>query len=111
MQLFETINRARQMHCYIQREATGSPDKFAEQLHVSRRMLYYLLEELKDFGAEIGYNRNKETFYYKNHFEFDLTIKVNPLTEHEKKYTFGGSIEKKQMYARTLHRAGISLSM
>lgn len=49
MQLFETINRARQMHCYIR--------------------------------------------------------------EHEKKYTFGGSIEKKQMYARTLHGAGISLSM
>lgn len=109
MQLFETINRARQMHSYIRREATGSPDEFAERLHLSRRMLYYLLEELKDLGAEIGYNRNKETFYYRNNFEFNLIIKVNSLTEDEKKHIFGGAFENKQICAKALHETGIFL--
>ena len=59
MQLFETIDRAQRIHRMIQKSATGTPSEFAERLHISRRLLYYLLDELKDFGAEIAYDRTK----------------------------------------------------
>lgn len=48
MQLFETIDRAQRIHRMIQKSATGTPSEFAERLHISRRSLYYLLDELKD---------------------------------------------------------------
>ena len=47
MQLFETIDRAQRIHRMIQKSATGTPSEFAERLHISRRLLYYLLDELK----------------------------------------------------------------
>lgn len=76
MQLFKTIDRACQIHALIQKEATGTPDEFAKRLHISRRLLYYLLDELKDVGAEIEYNHRKSTFYYANDFEFNIIIKM-----------------------------------
>jgi DNA-binding protein len=76
MQLFKTIDRACQIHALIQKEATGTPDEFAKRLHISRRLLYYLLDELKDVGAEIEYNRRKSTFYYANDFEIHVTIRI-----------------------------------
>ncbi|WP_459188345.1 helix-turn-helix domain-containing protein [Parabacteroides sp. APC149_11_2_Y6] len=86
MQLFKTIDRACQIHALIQKEATGTPDEFAKRLHISRRLLYYLLDELKDVGAEIEYNRRKSTFYYANDFEFNFIIKALDLKCDENNY-------------------------
>ena len=109
MQLFETIDRAQRIHRMIQKSATGTPAEFAERLHISRRSLYYLLDELKDFGAEIAYDRTKCTFYYANNFELELIIKVSPLTSKEKSYIYGGNIELYFDRARRLHGTGLSL--
>lgn len=111
MQLFETIDRAQRIHRMIQKSATGTPAEFAERLHISRRSLYYLLDELKDFGAEIAYDRTKCTFYYANNFELELIIKVSPLTSKEKSYIYGGNIELYFDCARRLHGIGLSLLM
>lgn len=111
MQLFETIDRAQRIHQFIRNEATGTPCEFAERLRISRRQLYYCLEELKDFGAQIMYNRTKNTFYYANNFEFSLTIKAAPLNYLEKSHIFGGNVEDNWVSANLLHSVGISLLM
>lgn len=103
MQLFESINRAQRIHQLIRTESTGTPCEFAERLKLSRRQLYYCLEEFKDFGAEIVYNRVKNTFYYANDFEFALTVRVSPLNYQEQKTIFGGKIENKWVDANSLH--------
>ena len=84
MQLFESIDRAQRIHQFIRTESTGTPCEFAQRLGISRRQLYYCLEEFKDFGAQIMYNRIKSTFYYANNFEFILTIRTSPLNNQEK---------------------------
>lgn len=111
MQLFESINRAQRIHQFIRTESTGSPCEFAKRLGISRRQLYYCLEEFKDFGAQIVYNRTKNTFYYANDFEFLLTIKTSPLNYQEKSHTFGGEIENKWNSASSLHYDHIPLLM
>jgi predicted DNA-binding transcriptional regulator YafY len=83
MQLFETIDRIHRIHKLIQREATGTPDEFAGRFHLKRRQLYNILEEFKDYGANIRYNRYKSTFYYANNFEVLVKINVNPLSSDE----------------------------
>lgn len=111
MQLFEYINRAQRIHQFIRTESTGSPCEFAKRLGISRRQLYYCLDEFKDFGATIMYNRTKNTFYYANNFEFILTIRTSPLNYHEKSHIFGGEIENKWNSASSLHYDHISLLM
>lgn len=109
MQLFESINRAQRIHQFIRTESTGSPCEFAKRLGISRRQLYYCLEEFKDFGAQIVYNRTKNTFYYANDFEFLLTISTSSLSNHEKSHILGGNIENKSNSANLLHYNHLSL--
>lgn len=111
MQLFESIDRAQRMHQLIRSESTGTPCEFAERLGISRRQLYYLLEELKGFGAQIMYSRVNNTFYYANNFEFLLTINASPLNGKENNQIFGGNNENKWLSAISLHLLPVPLLM
>lgn len=90
MQLFETIDRLHRMHQLIQREATGTPEEFAGRFNIKRRQLYNILEEFKDYGACIRYNRVKNSFYYENNFEVYVKIEAQPLSEKEIYTTLAG---------------------
>ena len=80
MLLFETTDRLSRMHQMIKREATGSPDEFAGKFNIKRRQLYNILEEFKDYGAEIKYSRIKNSFYYENEFDVFVNISITPLS-------------------------------
>lgn len=84
MLLFETIDRLDRIHRMIRLEATGSPEEFAERIGVKKRQLYNILDEFKDFGADVRYSRNKNSFYYENDFEVSVKITVMPLSQMEK---------------------------
>jgi predicted DNA-binding transcriptional regulator YafY len=72
MSLLTIYNRINRIHYLISLENTGTPERFAKKLQISRRQLYYDLKLLKDLNAEIKYCRGKETFYYESPFEFKL---------------------------------------
>jgi predicted DNA-binding transcriptional regulator YafY len=72
MNHFDTISRLYNIHRLIQQEKTGTPDEFANCFHLSRRQLYNIIEELKDYGAPIKYSRKKRTFYYDGTFNISL---------------------------------------
>ena len=72
MQYLRTIERLSRIHETILKERTGTPDEFARRLNISRRQLYYILDELKGFGASIKHDRTRRTFYYSG--DFNLTI-------------------------------------
>ncbi|MDR0606432.1 MAG: helix-turn-helix domain-containing protein [Bacteroidales bacterium] len=109
MSIFTTIDRILVIHGLIKKEATGTPDEFAERLHLKRRQLQNILDEIRDFGAEIMYDRIRNTYYYANNFEIVVKIRVNPLSEHEEKEIFGGNIEKNFPDAILLHRMFVPL--
>jgi biotin operon repressor len=54
-------------YCKIQKlifsENTGNTDEFAEKLGVSRRSLFYYLEELRDLGLQFEYCKKRKTYY------------------------------------------------
>jgi predicted DNA-binding transcriptional regulator YafY len=74
MGIFETLERIRIIHEAILHEETGTPEEFAERLHISKRHLYHLLDEYKDYGAKIEYDRIKCTYYYVNHIVILIKI-------------------------------------
>jgi hypothetical protein len=69
MNLLERIDRMHRIHKLIQHEATGTPSEFAKKLHLSRGHLYFILDEFKDYGAIIKFNRKRGTFVFCNDFD------------------------------------------
>ena len=90
MLLFETIDRMRRIHHLIKREATGPADEFAGKFNLKRRQLYNILDEFKNFGADIRFSRMRNSFYYGNDFDVLVKITTNPLSEVESKSYRGG---------------------
>ena len=111
MQYFNTIERVHRIHKLIQREATGTPEEFAEKLNLKRRQLYNILDEFKDYGACIKYNRMRGTFYYDNNFEVLVQINVDFLSNQEQKTIYAGNYAKKLCSAIELHNEAILLSV
>jgi len=103
MALFEIINRAERIHRLIRNESTGNPCEFAERMALSRRQLYNLLDEFKDYGAEIRYCRNRQSFYYVNDFQLELIIRVTSVSEQDKMNIYGGKSENNLLGAIRVH--------
>lgn len=61
----------------IREQNTGTSKELAETLDISRSQLFEVMSELKDFGAEICFSRNRRTYYYANDFDIKLTIETN----------------------------------
>lgn len=49
----------------IQQECTGNPDQLAHRLGLARSTLFKYLNNMKELGAPIAYNRQRKTFYYR----------------------------------------------
>lgn len=77
MLLFEQITRIQILHSLIMQEKTGTPQELASFIHLSKRQLYNILDELKDLGADIKYCRIRKTFYYNNNFQINIYCKIS----------------------------------
>jgi len=71
MKFIKQLERYQKIDELISTECTGTPNELAKKLNISRGHLYRLLENLKDYGAEIEYSRKQENFYYTTHFNLD----------------------------------------
>lgn len=106
MELRNEIYRLNKLHRLIKTHRTGSPQELAEKLHISRRHLYNVLEDLRMLGARIDYSRSDYTYYYTNHFELRLNLEVEYLDENEKICTIAGSLSHNVMFVH-----GMALSL
>ena len=74
MELKNEIHRLNRLHRLIKMCNTGSPDELDHKLHISKRRLYNVLDDLRALGAKIDYSRSDYTFYYTNSFDFHLVL-------------------------------------
>lgn len=74
--LFEQLRQLERLDQLIRLKATGSPKDLAQRMDVSERTIYNLMDNLRTFGAEVGYCRNRESYYYENDikFRFDVVL-------------------------------------
>ncbi|WP_088341198.1 helix-turn-helix domain-containing protein [Robiginitalea sediminis] len=77
------IERITRLHHLIRMEFTGTPGEIAERLEVSDRTVYYLLDQLRDYGAQIKYDRSRRTYFYEEEFilEVNFSICIGALDE------------------------------
>ncbi len=91
MKTIKNLERLQQIHQLIKIERTGSPSELARKLHVSERLVYNLIEQLKDYRASICYDRGRKTYYYYEDFRLEVNISVSVMSNNEITQIFGGS--------------------
>lgn len=75
MNLIPQMNQLQQIHFHIEHKSTGTPKAFADRLQVSVRSLHRILEDLKDRGVCIVYNRSRGSYEYQGAFRIpDLML-------------------------------------
>ena len=87
------------MDYLIERKATGKPKKFAEKNRLGRSSVMNVIKEMKEMGFDIGYDKERETYFYnKKSGEAKQIIKLlqvegaEILTKEQLANTFGGDI-------------------
>ena len=78
------------MHELIRSEKTGTPNDFAQMLHLSRSQLYNKLGFMKELDAPIKYCKKTGSFYYDQPFELVLQYSLTTIVDDETKEIFGG---------------------
>jgi predicted DNA-binding transcriptional regulator YafY len=108
--IFKQLYRIQQIDQLIRQKRTGSADELANKLKISRRQVYNWLEELKDIGLEIKYNRTIKSFVYLKSYKVDITFDVKELTNDElKNIKAGGFLLQICFCAKKMHKHGIFL--
>lgn len=66
------IERFEKIDYLIAKKGTGNPLTFAKRVGISESTLYEYLNELKEMGAPILYNKYKETYFYYENGRFKI---------------------------------------
>lgn len=82
MSLLKYIDRIKRIDDLIKRKATGNAESFAKKLGISRSQLLQDLKELRELGAPIEFNTERQCYVYTRDYSFSIN-------KHEIK---GGSI-------------------
>lgn len=97
--IFKQLNRLQQLDQLIRQRRTGNADELAKKLRISRRLVYYWLEELRELGLELYYNREIKSFIYHKPYQINISFEIKELTYDELLETEAGvSFFRKKMY-------------
>ena len=91
MKIFEDLNLLQRLNLLIRTKATGSPCELGEKLDLSERQTRRIIEEMKDTGLPIEYNKQERSYCYTKSVLMKFEIFV--VEGDEKKKILGG--EKK----------------
>ena len=64
----EHFSTYRQLDYLLLQQATGTATELADRLDIDRSTVFRYLNELRNLGAEIEYNRKQMTYWYINNF-------------------------------------------
>lgn len=71
----ERIQQMMFIHEHIKKRKTGSYRDLASRLGMSKSNVCRIFETLRGFGADIDYDRSLNSYYYRNCFDIELSIK------------------------------------
>lgn len=75
-QVIDYLERLKRLYNIIRLEHTGTMEDMAAKIHTSRRTVYNYLIELKSLGADIRFDRIRNTYYFNNDFVLYATFSV-----------------------------------
>ena len=76
MKTIKNLERLQLIHSLIKIENTGSPSELAKRMRISERLVYNLIEQLRDYKTSISYNRGRKTYYYCEDFQLMVNMRL-----------------------------------
>ncbi len=74
MSLIKFIRRLEYVNFLIKRKATGDLATFSRKNSLSKRAMTDFLQQMKDLGADIKYDRKQRTYYYEKNGEMTKCV-------------------------------------
>ncbi|MCC6460449.1 MAG: hypothetical protein IT260_08265 [Saprospiraceae bacterium] len=76
MNLFSDLFLLERVDHLIRTRATGKPTQFASRLETCERNVYRLIGRLRDMGFPIEYDKQSDTYFYKEpvRLRFDIVV-------------------------------------
>ncbi|WP_319479144.1 hypothetical protein [uncultured Draconibacterium sp.] len=108
MKALEQLERLQRINDLIKAEKTGTPDEFANSLHISRRQLYEYINFIKDYGVEVSYSKQRKTFYLSNGHEINVNCGIKVVSKQVAQTINGGFFHNKFQRAFFLHRTQVA---
>ncbi len=87
MTLTEKIRQIERVDALIQKKATGSPAVLAARLGTSERYVYKLINMMKNLGAPIYFNYERNSYCYEKEVVFSVGFRIQNDAAH---HTTGG---------------------
>lgn len=72
MKLIEKIELIKRLDRLIRYKATGTPTQLSQRLKISKRSIHYLIEAMKEMGAPIYYNKDRQSYCYEENVQFNF---------------------------------------
>lgn len=66
------LERFRKIDYLISIRGTGNPAQLASKLEISESMVYEYLSVLRELGTPIGYDKDKQTYFYEKKGRFKI---------------------------------------
>ena len=79
MKAIEQLERLKRMNDLIRWGRTGTPDELSGRLGISRRQLYADMDYCRDLGVEIGYSKQRRSFYFSNGHELEISYSLKAI--------------------------------
>jgi biotin operon repressor len=90
MEFVRQIERLQLLNKLVKENRTGNPEQLADRLGISRAKLYLILEELRDQGVWIRYNKRQNSFIYEDCKGINLEYSFRVLNPDEENSVNGG---------------------
>lgn len=74
MGMIKYFNRIQRMDQLIRFKSTGKPSEFAKKMEISERWLYELLNEMREMGAKIEFDKQLNSYVYTIPGEFIINF-------------------------------------
>jgi len=72
VKVLDVVERFKRMDRLIKDGRTGSSKRFAKELGISRSHLFNHIDELKDMGIEVSYNKDISSYEYSGEMEIEI---------------------------------------
>lgn len=90
MILIHTLERLKQINELIKNKSTGKPKEFSKKIGISESHLYRCINEIKEMGAPVKFDRKRDTYYYDKSFEIKVNYSIELISEEESKQIKAG---------------------
>lgn len=107
MKAIQQLERLQRINEMIKARSTGTPEILCNKLNISRRQLFKDLEIFKDMGAKIAYSKIRETYFYPNGHELEISYSFRLIPKKEIQNINGGFFLKKYQSAFFMHSADL----